>query len=101
MNCINIIGRLATDVDVKKSNGKLIAKFNIAVPNEQNKEQTYFFAVVAFEKTAEFAEKFLEKGAQVGITGKLSSSEFKDDKGNNRKTHSIIANQFTFAEKKK
>lgn len=78
LNSINIIGRIITDLEPKKTAaGKPKLKFRIAVdrdyakPGEERK--TDIFTVVAYNNDANFIVNHFEKGAMIGITGALES----------------------------
>ena len=76
-----------------------MAKFSIAT-NETYKnakgekvENTQWHNVVAWEKTAEIVEKYLEKGKEVAIEGKLTSRSYDDKEGVKKYITEIIANE--------
>lgn len=84
MNKIMLIGRLAKDVELTATtNGTSVAKFQLALSDYTTKgEVSYFFPCVAYGKQAENAKKYLKKGNQIGISGKMTQRVFtgKDDK---------------------
>ena len=85
MNNINIIGNMTQD----PKEGKGWAQFSVAVNGYEKGEKTViYFDCVAFGKTAEAVGKFTQKGAKVGVSGRVSVS----DKGKYR----IIANEVDF-----
>ena len=84
MNKIMLIGRLAKDVELTATpNGTSVAKFQLALSDYTTKgEVSYFFPCFAYGKQAENAKKYLKKGNQIGISGKLIQRVLtgKDDK---------------------
>ena len=79
--------------------GSKLAKFSIAT-NETYKNtkgekvtDTQWHNVVAWGKTAEIVEKFVEKGKEVGITGKLKTRTYTTDDGNQRYVTEVVADE--------
>lgn len=94
MNSVNLIGRITSDLELKKTTtGKSVVNFCIAV--NKDKETTYFIDVVAWGGTAENICKFFKKGSQIGISGMLSTrtSEYN---GQKRKYTEVMVNAFDF-----
>jgi single-strand DNA-binding protein len=52
--------------------------------------------VVVFGRTAENCEKFLDKGRQVYVEGKLQTRKYTDKEGNDRRKTEILSNQVVF-----
>ena len=78
MNTIVINGRLTADVTVSATKtGEKMVSFNLA-HNGRN-DSTMFLHVVTFGREAEFAEKYLKKGAGIEISGDLSVSTNEKD----------------------
>ena len=76
MNRITVIGRMASDVEVKDFNGRNVANFSIAAQNKNKDKQTgqygtNFYRVSAWGATADIAAKYLRKGHRVGVSGDL------------------------------
>ena len=70
--------------------GKAIATFSIAIP--RTRDESDFFDVQAWEKTAEVIAQYCKKGSQIGIEGRLKQERWKDrDSGNNRSKVMVIA----------
>lgn len=107
-NRVQLIGNLGTAPEVKTLNGGLkMAKLVIAT-NETYKNQkgekvteTTWHSVTAWGNQAAFAEKFLEKGAEVAIDGKLQNNNYTDKDGIKRYVTNIVVNEFTMLGKKK
>ena len=87
-NKVQLIGNLGVDPDVKEvSNGRKLAKWRLATNetyrNSQGEQvtETQWHNIVAWGKTAEIAEKYLHKGQEVCVEGKLMNRQYEDDKG--------------------
>ncbi|MFN8300783.1 MAG: single-stranded DNA-binding protein [Chitinophagales bacterium] len=90
-NSVRLIGNLGAAPEIKTvGNDKKMAKFSMATNETYRNDkgemvkETYWHNVVAWGKTAELAEKFLQKGSEVAIEGKLTSRTFTDKEGNKR-----------------
>lgn len=99
-NKVQLIGNLGKDPEiVNLDGGKKLAKFTIAT-NETYKNQkgekvtdTQWHNVVAWGKTAEIVERYLTKGKEVIIEGKLISKSYDDKDGNKRYITEIVCNE--------
>lgn len=93
MNQITIIGNVGKDPEVKYTpDGLLICNFSVA-ENEKVKgvPVTTWYKVAAFGKLAEICDKYVVKGKQLYVQGRLKLEEWKDKEGNNKYTLAIIA----------
>lgn len=76
MNTVNLIGRVATDVDLEEfRDGTATASFVIAV--DRNAEEADFFRVKANNWLARLAVQSLAKGKRIGIEGVLRQMTFE------------------------
>lgn len=100
-NKVQLIGNLGSNPEIiMLESGKKIAKFSIAT-NEVYKNSkgekvtdTQWHNIVAWNKTADIAEKYLEKGKEILIEGKLTSRSYEDKEGIKRYTTEIVMNEF-------
>lgn len=99
-NKVQLIGNLGADPEVKTFNGgKTVARFSIATTDaykdkEGNKvSETTWHNIVAWGRTASVAEKFLKKGSEVAIEGRLSNRSYEDKEGIKRYVTEIIVNE--------
>ena len=106
-NKVHLIGNLGMDPEVKKlENGNSLAKFSLATSDSyKNKdgekvEETQWHNLVAWGPKAEFAEKYLKKGSQVYVEGKLQTRSWEDKDGNTRYTTEIVGNNLTMLGKR-
>ena len=102
MNLVILKGRFTRDIELSFTNNQVaIAKGSIAVnDNYKEKENTYFFNVTAFAKTAEMIAEYFGKGKEILITGKLTQNKWTDKEGKDRTSNDIIINSFDFCGKK-
>lgn len=99
-NKVQLIGNLGNDPEIiALENGKKLAKFSIAT-NESYKnaqgevvKNTEWHNVIAWGKTAEIIEKYLAKGSEVAIEGKLTSRSYEDKEGVKRYVTEINCNE--------
>lgn len=103
MNRLEIIGRLTRDPEVRvtQDGQTTIARFGIAVDRRGRDQKADFFNVTAFNKTAQFAEKYLKKGTKIAIGGHLQMDEYTNKDGQKVTTVIIIADDVEFCESKK
>ena len=102
-NRVQLIGNLGAKPEIKTlESGKKLAKFSIAT-NETYKNakgekvtDTEWHNVIAWNKTAELAEMFLEKGKEVAIEGKLTTRSWDDEKGNKRYITEVVCSEILF-----
>lgn len=93
------IGRLTADPEMKFTpSGKGVCSFSLAV-SKFKKDETNFFNIVAWDKTAEYVTTYLKKGSLVAIEGRLDLRTWEKD-GAKRSTVEIIAEKIQGLEKK-
>ncbi|MEZ5278988.1 MAG: single-stranded DNA-binding protein [Acidimicrobiales bacterium] len=90
MNNLTLVGRLATDITLDTPKDKPIATFRLAV-DRQTGNGTDFIPIKAFGTAAETHARYLTKGRQVAITGRLAHSQWTDSNGNRRERLEVIA----------
>lgn len=102
-NSVMLIGRLTADPEVRMTaDGTAICNFRLAV-NEKFKrrdgeagESTCFIQVEAWRALADICGKYLTKGREVFVLGKLRYSEWKTDEGQKRSKISVTARSIQF-----
>lgn len=95
LNQTVITGNLGADPEVfYSSEGNAVASFNIAF--RSSKKKTNWIRVVCFGRQAEVAEKYLHKGARIGIIGTLDQQRWETDEGIQRTSFQLIANSLEF-----
>lgn len=103
LNNVTLMGRLAHTPDIREKNEKKVAFLRLAVNRDikgQDGVDADFFDITAFGKTAEFAEKYFQKGRQIAVIGRLQNRQYTDKDGNKRTQTSIIADHLYFADSK-
>ncbi|TDE06034.1 single-stranded DNA-binding protein [Flavobacterium sandaracinum] len=99
-NRVQLIGRVGQDPEVKTlDGGKKLATVSIATndvyykENGDKVEQTEWHRVTAWGKTADIIEKYVIKGKEIGIEGKLTHRSYEDKNGEKRFVTEIVANE--------
>ena len=108
MNKVILMGRLTRDPDMRFSTGERqmsIARYTLAVDRRgrkgDNGEQAAdFISCVAFDRNAEFAEKYLHQGTKVVVTGRIQTGSYTNRDGQKVYTTDIIVEEQEFAESK-
>ena len=99
-NKVQLIGNLGNDPEIiNLESGKTLAKFSIAT-NESYKNakgekitDTQWHNVVAWGKTAQIIEKYVTKGKEVAIEGKLTSRSYETKEGEKRYITEVVCNE--------
>ena len=100
-NIVILLGRLGKDPELTYTQGGMaIAKFTLATSEKRNgEEKTEWHRVVMFKETAENAAKYLVKGSQVYIEGKISYGSYEKN-GVTVYTTDIMARNFQMLDKR-
>jgi len=100
-NNAQLIGHLgATPVVKKLGNDKTVASFSLATKETfytkegERKDNTQWHNLVCWNKTAQLADQYLDKGSHIAIQGKLTTDVWEDKEGNKRYTTKVIVNDF-------
>ncbi len=99
-NSVQLIGRLGKDPEVKTFGDKMRAAFSIATSDTyknskgEKVEDTQWHNLVVWGKLADAAGKYLKKGSEVAIEGKLVHRAYETDKGEKRYFTEINVNDF-------
>jgi single-strand DNA-binding protein len=105
MNKIILIGRLTKDPEVRYSQGENpipIARYSIAVDKRQKRDDGItadFFNLVAFDRNATFAEKYLRKGTKIAVTGHVQTGRYEKN-GVSMPFFETVVEEQEFAESK-
>lgn len=101
MNIAILMGRLTKDPDISISqNGTQIARYTIAIDRIGKDQGADFISCVAFNKSAEFADKYLKKGTKIAIEGAIRTGSYTNKDGQKVYTTDVIVNRQEFAESK-
>lgn len=99
MNSVALIGRLTKDPDITYTpSGTAVCKFTLAI-GRQGSEGADFIRIVTWNKVAENCNKYLAKGSQVGIQGRIQTGSYKNKDGQTVYTTDVMANNVEFLSK--
>ena len=99
-NKVQLIGNVGNEPEITNlESGKKVAKFSIAT-NEfyknskgEKEQNTQWHNVVAWGKIAEIIEKYVGKGKEVALEGKLTSRSYETKEGEKRYVTEVVANE--------
>lgn len=99
-NKVQLIGNLGQNPEIKTlDGGKKMAKFSLATSevyrNAQGEKvkETQWHNIVAWGKVAEIVEKYLTKGSEVAVEGKLTNRTYNDKDGNKKYFTEVQVNE--------
>ena len=99
-NKVQLIGNLGNDPEIiNLESGKTLAKFAIATNesytnNEGEKiTDTQWHNIVAWGKTAQIIEKYVTKGKEIAIEGKLTNRSYETKEGEKRYVTEVVVNE--------
>lgn len=99
-NKVQLIGNLGNAPEVKTTeNGKKLARFSVATnesyrnANGEKVTEATWHNLVAWGKVADIAEKYLTKGREIAIEGKLVNNSYIDKDGNKRFSTEVLVNE--------
>jgi single-strand DNA-binding protein len=102
-NSVRLTGFLGGAPEIKVTeNQKKFAKLNLATNSyRKNNEgervvETTWHQIILWEKQAELAEKYLDKGSKISIEGRLSNRYYTDKDGVKRYATEVIVNEIDF-----
>ena len=103
MNKITVIGHLGRDPEMRYTpNGQAVTSFSVASSRRyttsggEQKEETEWFNVSAWNKLAEQCNQFLAKGRRVYVEGRLKSRSYEGRDGQTRFVNEITAGHVLF-----
>lgn len=102
VNKVILIGNVGADPEIRTlETGVKVARIRIATTEriynrqtQETKEHTEWHSITLWRNMAEFADKFIRKGSQVYVEGRIRSREWTDDAGNKRTAMDIVADEF-------
>ncbi len=110
MNRVILMGRLTKDPDIRYTQGErsmAIARYTLAVDRrgrrgQDNAEQQTadFINCVAFDRAAEFAEKYFRQGMRVLVSGRIQTGSYVNQEGRKVYTTEVILDDQEFADSK-
>lgn len=111
MNKVILMGRLTRDPDIRYSQGErsmAIARYTLAVDRRgrrnqdggQEQQNADFISCVAFDRQAEFAEKYLHQGTKMVVSGRIQTGSYVNRDGQKVYTTEVVVEDQEFAESK-
>lgn len=107
MNNLSLIGRLTKDVELRyttKTN-TAVGSFTLAVERDVQKQgeerKADFIPVIAWGKTAEFANKYFSKGIRVAVVGRIQTRTWEDNEKVKHFVTEVVAERVYFADGRK
>ena len=107
-NKVTLIGNLGQDPQIKDlENGRKVAHFTLAThdgyknADGQKIEETTWHNIVAWNGLAETATRFLKKGREVALEGRIVYRTYEDKKGIAKNVTEIVLNDFLFLQSSK
>ena len=107
MNKVILMGRLVSDPEVRYSQGAepvAVARYTLAVNRKfkrQGDPDADFIKCIAFSKGGEFAEKYLKKGQQISVVGRIQVRSWDNNEGKKQWSTEVVVEEHYFAESKK
>ena len=105
-NKVQLIGHVGQAPEIKTlEGGKKVANITIATnevyykENGDKVEQTEWHRVAAWGKVADIIEKYVNKGKEIAIEGKLTHRSYDDKDGNKRYVTEVVANEILLLSK--
>lgn len=100
MNKVLLVGRLTADVEVRETKNTTVGRYTLAVDAGKDQDAN-FIRCVTFGKSAEFAEKYFNKGLRVAVEGRIQTGSYEDKDGFTHYTTDVIVERQEFADGKK
>ena len=103
VNKVILVGRLGQDPEIKyTTGGQAVAKFSIATSETwndksgQKQERTEWHRITVWGKLGELCGKYLAKGRQVYLEGRLQTRSYEDQQGQKKYSTEIVATTVQF-----
>lgn len=105
MNRVILSGYVGKEPLIRESqSGMKVARYSLAVRRMTKKEgeqDTDWISLIAFDKKADFAEKYIKKGTRLIVEGHITTGSFTNKDGQKIYTTDVIVDSQEFAESKK
>jgi single-strand DNA-binding protein len=90
VNSVTLVGQLTADPELRSlPDGRSVCDLRLAV-NDRRDQPATFVDVATFGEKADACAKYLSKGRQVGVIGRLAYSEWEAKDGTKRSKHSVV-----------
>lgn len=107
MNKVVLVGHLAKDPEIRYAGSEeksAVARYTLAVERKIKKENeptADFIPCVAFQKQAEFAEKYFRQGMRIAVSGRIQTGSFINREGIRIYTMNVVIEEQEFAESRR
>ena len=103
LNKVILMGRLTRDPELRHTgSGTAVCSFTVAVDNGYgDNRSTDFINCVAWNKSAEFVEKYFTKGRMIIVVGRIQTRTWEGQDGKKNYVTEVVANEVSFGESKK
>jgi single-strand DNA-binding protein len=101
MNKVFLVGRLTRDPDLRYgASNNAVMRTSIAVDrqfqNQNGEREADFINIVAFGNRAETMKKYLTKGSQIAVSGRIQTGSYDDKDGKRVYTTDVVIDEFQF-----
>ena len=107
LNQVQLIGEVGNDPEVRTlQGGAKVASFRLATTERykdrdgNQKEQTEWHSITVWNGKADFVEKYVKKGNNLFISGKLTTRQWTDQQGNKRYSTEVVADNIQMLDRK-
>lgn len=103
INKVILMGRLTRDPELRHTgSGTPVCNFTVAISNGYGEEQTTdFINCIAWNKSAEFVEKYFTKGRMIIVIGRIQTRTWEGQDGKKNYATEVVASEVSFGESKK
>lgn len=101
-NSVRLIGRVGNNPETKTFDNGTKVSLSLATTdfyyNDKNEkvENTQWHNIIAWGKTAELIQKYVEKGKEIAVDGKLTYRTYEDKEGVKRSITEIVVHEVLF-----
>jgi len=99
-NKVQLIGNLGQDPEIiAMDSGRKLAKFSLATNEDyknaqgENITETQWHNIIAWGRTAEIIEKYVNKGERIALEGKITNRSYEDKEGIKRYITEIVCSE--------
>jgi len=105
MNKVFLVGRLTRDPDLRYgASNNAVMRSSLAVDrqftNQNGEREADFINIVAFGNRAETMKKYLTKGSQIAVSGRIQTGSYDDKDGKRVYTTDVVVEEFQFLDSK-
>lgn len=105
MNKVMLVGRLTKEPELRyTSQGSPVAGFTLAIDRrgkKDQKKQADFISVIVWGSMGENSSKYLHKGSQAAVFGRLQTRSYDANDGTKRYVVEVVAEEVKFLDSKK